>query len=313
MENKVWVSSSPHIHSGESTHRIMRDVLIALAPATIAGIYFFGMPALQTIVLAVLASVATEYVIQKFFLRKRPTISDLSAVVTGLLLAFNLPSGAPWYLPVFGGIFAIAIAKQVFGGLGHNFINPALAARAFLMASWPVAMTTWPVPKLVDGSTAATPLAIVKGVTEGELPSLMNVFVGNVGGCIGETSAILLILGGLYLVYRGVIDIRVPLTFIGTAFVFGFLFFGFDVTGAVYQLGLGGIMLGAFFMATDYSSSPSTLRGHLIFAFGAGMITMIIRKWGGYPEGVSYSILLMNVATPLIDKYVQPKVFGGAK
>lgn len=312
MENKVWVSSSPHIHSGLSTKNIMRDVLIALAPATAAGIYFFGLPALKTIVLAVLACVATEYFIQKVMLKVEPTISDLSAAVTGLLLAFNMPSGAPWYLPVIGGIFAIAIAKQVFGGLGHNFVNPALAARAFLMASWPIAMTTWPVP-LTDGTTGATPLAILKGSVEGQLPSLMNVMMGNVGGCIGETSAILLILGGLYLVYRGVINIKVPLTYIGTAFVFGFLLYGFDVTTAFYQVAVGGMMLGAFFMATDYSSTPSTLKGHMIFAFGCGLITMIIRRFGGYPEGVSYSILLMNVATPLIDKYVQPTVFGGGK
>lgn len=312
MENKVWVSSSPHIHSGQKVNVIMRDVLIALAPATIAGIYFFGLPALKTIVLAVLAAVGTEYFIQKVMLKTKPTISDLSAAVTGLLLAFNMPAGAPWYLPVIGGIFAIGIAKQVFGGLGHNFINPALAARAFLMASWPIAMTTWPVP-LADGVTGATPLAILKGTTEGQLPSIMSALMGNVGGCIGETSAILILLGGLYLVYRGVINIKVPLMFIGSAFVFGFLFFGFDVTTAVYQVAVGGIMLGAFFMATDYASTPSTMKGHLIFAFGCGLITMVIRKFGGYPEGVSYSILLMNVLTPLIDKYVQPKVFGGGK
>lgn len=312
MENKVWVSSSPHIHSGNKTNVIMRDVLIALTPATIAGIYFFGLPALKTVLLAVLTAVATEYFIQKFMLKVKPTITDLSAVVTGLLLAFNLPSGSPWYLPVIGSIFAIAIAKQVFGGLGHNFINPALAARAFLMASWPVAMTTWPAP-LSDGTTGATPLAILKGVSEGQLPSFMQAFTGNIGGCIGETSAILIILGGLYLVYRGVINIKVPLAFIGSAFVFGFLFYGFDLTAAVYQIAVGGIMLGAFFMATDYSSTPSTMKGHLIFAIGAGFITIIIRRFGGYPEGVSYSILLMNVVTPLIDRYVQPKVFGGGK
>lgn len=312
MENKVWVSSSPHIHSGAKVNVIMRDVLIALTPATIAGIYFFGLPALKTIVLTVLAAVATEYFIQKYMLKTKPTINDLSAVVTGLLLAFNLPAGAPWYLPVIGGIFAIGIAKQVFGGLGHNFINPALAARAFLMASWPIAMTTWPVP-LSDGVTGATPLAILKGSAEGELPSMVSALMGNVGGCIGETSAILILIGGLYLVYRGVINIKVPLMFIGSAFVFGFLFYGFDVTTAFYQVAVGGIMLGAFFMATDYASTPSTLKGHLIFAFGCGLITMVIRKFGGYPEGVSYSILLMNVVTPLIDKYVQPKVFGGGK
>lgn len=312
MENKVWVSSSPHIHSGQKVNVIMRDVLIALAPATIAGIYFFGLPAVKTILLAVLAAVGTEYFIQKFMLKTKPTISDLSAAVTGLLLAFNLPAGAPWYIPVIGGIFAIAIAKQVLGGLGHNFVNPALAARAFLMASWPIAMTTWPVP-MADGVTGATPLAILKGAAEGDLPSFTQALIGNVGGCIGETSAILILLGGLYLVYRGVINIKVPLMFIGSAFVFGFMFYGFNVMTAFYQVVVGGMMLGAFFMATDYSSTPTTLKGHLIFAFGCGLITMLIRRYGGYPEGVSYSILLMNVATPLIDKYVQPKVFGGGK
>lgn len=312
MENRVWVSSSPHIHSGQKVNVIMRDVLIALAPATIAGIYFFGLPAVQTILLAVLTAVATEYLIQKFMLKTKPTITDLSAVVTGLLLAFNLPAGVPWYIPVVGSIFAIAIVKQIFGGLGHNFINPALAARAFLMASWPIAMTTWPVP-LTAGITGATPLAIIKGSAEGPLPGFTQALIGNVGGCIGETSAILILLGGLYLVYRGVINIKVPLMFIGSAFVFGFLFYGFDVMTAFYQVVAGGMMLGAFFMATDYSSSPTTLKGHLMFAFGCGLITMVIRRYGGYPEGVSYSILLMNVVTPLIDKYVQPKVFGGGK
>lgn len=312
MENKVWVSSSPHIHSGEKVNVIMRDVLIALTPATIAGIYIFGLPALKTILLAVFAAVATEFLIQKYMLKTKPTISDLSAVVTGLLLAFNLPAGAPWYLPVIGSFFAIAIVKQVFGGLGHNFINPALGARAFLMASWPIAMTTWPVP-FSDGITAATPLAILKGAAEGPLPSLTHALIGNVGGCIGETSVLLILLGGLYLVYRGVINIKVPLMFVASAFAFGFLFYGFDVTAAFYQVAVGGLMLGAFFMATDYASTPTTLKGHLIFAFGCGLITMVIRKFGGYPEGVSYSILLMNVVTPLIDKYVQPKVFGGGK
>lgn len=312
MENRVWVSSSPHIHSGQKVNVIMRDVLIALTPATIAGIYFFGLPAVKTILLAVLAAVATEYFIQKFMLKTKPTITDLSAVVTGLLLAFNLPAGVPWYIPVVGSIFAIAIVKQVFGGLGHNFINPALGARAFLMASWPIAMTTWPVP-LTAGITGATPLAILKGSAEGPLPGFTQALIGNVGGCIGETSAILILLGGLYLVYRGVINIKVPLMFIGSAFVFGFLFYGFDVMTAFYQVVAGGMMLGAFFMATDYSSSPTTLKGHLMFAFGCGLITMVIRRYGGYPEGVSYSILLMNVVTPLIDKYVQPKVFGGGK
>jgi electron transport complex protein RnfD len=320
MEAKFRVSSSPHIRSKETVSTVMRDVIIALLPATLAGIFYFGIPALMTIALAIGTAVLTEWFIQKIMFKKGSTVKDLSAVVTGLLLAMNLPATTPWYIPVLGSIFAIAIVKQAFGGLGFNFMNPALGARAFLMASWPNEMTTWVVPKAVDGVTGATPLAIIKAVNAGstevslsELPSFMNALTGNIGGCLGETSALLLILGGLYLVYRGVIDIKVPLTFIGTTFAVSFLIGGFDVTLSVYQVITGGLMLGAFFMATDYASTPINLKGKIVFAFGCGFITAIIRQFGGYPEGVSYSILLMNVAAPLIEKYTKAKVFGGDK
>ncbi|WIV10575.1 RnfABCDGE type electron transport complex subunit D [Proteiniborus sp. MB09-C3] len=310
MENKLIASSSPHIRSDETISRIMLDVIIALLPATLASIYFFRFNALKLIVLSVLSAVITEAIFQKA--RKKPvTINDLSAVVTGLLLAFNIPSSAPWWIPVIGSAFAIAIVKQFFGGLGHNFMNPALAARAMLLASWPTIMTEWVTPG-ADAVSTATPLAILKGQAEGILPSLTDMLMGNMGGSLGETSAILLIIGGIYLLYRGVINWRIPFTYIGTVAVI-MLAFGGGIQNTMYHLLSGGLMLGAFFMATDYASSPVTKKGQIIFGIGAGLLTSVIRLKGGYPEGVSYSILLMNVAAPLIDKYTGPKVFGEVK
>ncbi|KGG81191.1 NADH:ubiquinone oxidoreductase [Caloranaerobacter azorensis H53214] len=311
MDNKLIVSSSPHIRSDETISRIMLDVIIALLPATLASIYYFRFNALKLIVLAVLTAVATEALIQKL-LKKPITVNDLSAVVTGLLLAFNIPASAPWWIPVIGSAFAIAIVKQAFGGLGHNFMNPALAARAMLLASWPVIMTNWVTPGPEAVSTA-TPLAILKGEAANQvLPSLKDVFFGNVGGCLGETSAILLILGGLYLLYRGVINWRIPFTYIGTVAVMMLIFDG-GFNNMVYHIFAGGLMLGAFFMATDYASSPVTPKGQIIFGIGCGVITSVIRLYGGYPEGVSYSILLMNIVAPLLDKYTSPRVFGEVK
>lgn len=314
MEQQQYrVSSSPHFRSTESVSGIMRDVVIALLPATAAGIYFFGLSALITVLLSVGAAVVTEYFIQRYMRKIPSTIGDFSAVVTGLLLALNLPASVPWFIPVIGSVFAVAIVKQAFGGLGFNFMNPALAARAFLMASWPTDMTTWAVPRAVDGITGPTALGILKEGLPDKLPSAIDALIGNVGGCIGETSALLLILGGLYLVWRGVIDIRIPAVYIATTFVLLFVFNGFDIQVAFLHVLIGGLMLGAFFMATDYSSTPVNFRGQMIFAFGAGLLTAIIRQFGGYPEGVSYSILLMNVATPLIEKYSKSRVFGGGK
>ncbi|WP_369813260.1 RnfABCDGE type electron transport complex subunit D [Caloranaerobacter sp. TR13] len=311
VDNKLIVSSSPHLRSDETINRIMLDVIIALLPATLASIYYFRFNALKLIVLAVLTAMVTEALIQK--LMKKPiTVNDLSAVITGLLLAFNIPASAPWWIPVIGSAFAIAIVKQAFGGLGHNFMNPALAARAMLLASWPVIMTNWVAPGAEAVSTA-TPLAILKGEAANQiLPPLKDVFFGNVGGSLGETSAILLILGGAYLLYRGVINWRIPFTYIGTVAVMMLIFDG-GLTSMIYHIFAGGLMLGAFFMATDYASSPVTPKGQIIFGIGCGVITSVIRLYGGYPEGVSYSILLMNVVAPLLDKYTSPRVFGEVK
>ncbi len=311
METMLRVSSSPHIRSNDTVSSIMRDVVIALLPATAASIYFFGMKAAIIVAITILTAVLTEAGIQK--LRKQKvTINDWSAVVTGLLLALNLPASAPWWIPVIGAIFAIAIVKHVFGGIGSNFMNPALAARAFLVTSWPIQMTTWIAPG-ADAVSTATPLGMIKeGATEA-LPSLMDVMTGSVGGSLGETSAVLLIIGGLYLLYRKVISYRIPVFYIGTVFILTFLLGGFDITESIYSIFVGGLMLGAIFMATDYSSSPITPKGQIVFAMGAGILTTLIRFYGGYPEGVQFSILLMNVATPLIERFTAPKLFGGAK
>ncbi len=313
MENtRFLVSSSPHIRSGESTKRIMIDVIIALLPALVVGIYFFGLKALWLTMVSVGFAVATEVVMQKI-MKKPVTINDFSAVVTGILLAFNVPVTLPWWMLAIGAIFAIALVKQCFGGVGYNFVNPALAARAMLFASWPVDMTSWVKPG-IDAVTTATPMAILKGTeATGVLPSVWNMFVGNIGGCIGETSALALLIGGLYLLYRKVISPRIPLTYIATVGVLTLLFSGFDLTIVPYHLFGGGLFLGAIFMATDYSSSPMTAKGQIIFALSCGLLTSVIRFYGGYPEGVSYSILLMNIATPLIDRFTLPRKFGGVK
>ncbi len=313
MSNLLIVSSSPHIRAKDTVDRIMMDVIIALMPALLASIYFFRLGAVKILFFSIASCVITEAVIQK--LCKKPvTVNDFSAVVTGILLAFNLSSAASWWIPVIGGVFAIAIVKQIFGGLGHNFVNPALAARAMLLASWPVQMTSWVTPG-ADAVSTATPLAILKGSAESAaaMPSMMDLFVGNVGGCIGETSALLLLIGGLYLIYRKVITPVIPVVYIGTVAVLMLLLGGFDFHFMMQNLLAGGLFLGAFFMATDYATSPMSVKGQIIFAFGCGFIASMIRLYGGYPEGVSYSILVMNLATPLIDRYTRPAIFGGAK
>lgn len=310
------VSSSPHIQTGTTVSHIMRDVIIALLPATFAGIYFFGIPAAINVVVGIVGAVTAEYLAQKL-LKKPITISDLSAVVTGLLLAMNVPPTLPWWITLIGSFFAIVVAKQLFGGIGHNFINPALAARAVLLASWPVPMTTWTAPG-ADAVSTATPLAIIKmgsevsaNISNGHAPvQLFDLLIGRTGGCIGETSAILLLLGGLYLIYRGVITYHVPLTYLLTVAVLTFIFSGMQASMALYNLLSGGLFLGAFFMATDYASSPVNTKAQVVYAIGCGFLTSVIRYYGGYPEGVSYSILLMNVATPLLDKFIVPKKFG---
>lgn len=305
------ISNSPHIWTSESTRKIMLDVIIALLPTTIVGVYLFGFDAALVVLLSTSSCVLTEYVCQKIM--KRPvTINDLSAVVTGILLGLNLPSSlikeGYWCLPIIGGIVAIALAKQIYGGLGDNFLNPALAARAVLLTSWPVAMTTF---YTVDGVSSAT---ILSETGFGATP--LQMFMGTIPGTIGEVSKIAILVGFAYLLIRKVISWHIPVIFTATTALLTFILgdgsgaFTGDVLKAVLS---GGLLLGAVFMATDYTTSPMTKKGQVIFAVGCGLITVIIRRFGSYPEGVSYSILIMNIITPLIDKYVQPKLYGEVK
>lgn len=309
MENKLIASSSPHIRHDETTQKLMLDVIIALLPALVASIFYFGYSSLILVVSAVVAAIVAEYSCQKFM--NRPiTVTDLSAVVTGMLIAFNLPSTAPWWVAAAGSVFAIVIVKQIFGGIGFNFLNPALAGRAFLMASWSQHVAGGFIDPITDAVSSATPLTLIKSGAVGQLPTIGNMLLGNIPGVIGETSSILLILGGLYLIYRGTIKWIIPACYIGTVAVIALLVDGGSLLP--YHLFGGGLMLGAFFMATDFATSPITDKGKVIYAVGAGVLTMLIRKVGGYPEGVSYSILLMNILTPMINLYIQPKVFGVA-
>lgn len=321
MEKKLIVSSSPHVRSNEDTSYIMKQVIIALIPAALAGVYFFRLNAISVMFFCILGTVGSEFLYQKIT-KEESTIGDFSAVVTGLLLAFNVPASLPWWMCLAGGAFAIIVIKMVFGGIGNNFINPALGARAFLLASFPVAMTAWTNPGVnwigsnLDAVTTATPLSFLKVGAEGVTDltatgiNMTDMIVGNIGGCIGETSTILIVLGGVYLIYKGIIDYTIPAFYIGTVFILIFILGGFSFDFALYELFAGGLMLGGFFMLTDYTTSPMTKKGQIIYALLAGIITSVIRLYGGYPEGVSYSILLANVATPLIDKYVSNRVFG---
>jgi electron transport complex protein RnfD len=302
----------------------MYSVAAALIPAIFAGVYLFGLQALWVILLSVAVGMATEAAAQRMMGRK-VTISDGSAVVTGILLALNLPSTVPWWLVVVGSAIAIVIGKQIYGGLGYNPFNPALVARVILLISFPVQMTTWANPgpafsRAVDVVTTATPLGamkthlLVKGSLEGfAMGDLWNPLVGNIGGCIGETSVIALLIGAGFLLYRGYISWHIPVTFIGTVFILSGVFWLINpdqYMNPLFHTLTGGLMLGAFYMATDMVTSPVTTRGMMVFGMGCGAITIIIRLFGGYPEGVSYSILLMNAATPLMDRYMRPKTFG---
>lgn len=309
LDKTMTMSMAPHIKSNESTRRIMLDVIIAMAPAMIGSVYFFGMKALMLILVSVASAVVFEAGTQKFF-KKDLQIGDLSAVVTGILLAFNLPANAPWWIAVFGAGFAIIIVKEFFGGIGSNFMNPALAGRAALVASWPSIMANYVNP---DGVTSATPLAIMKdGGTAASLPSIQRMLTGDIGGSLGETVTILLLIGGIYLLVRKVIEWRIPTFYILSTAVM-LVILGVDMSLIPYHLLGGGLILGAFFMATDYSSSPITPVGKIIFAVGCGVLTALIRVKGGMPEGVSYSILLMNIMTPIIERFTKPKVFGEVK
>lgn len=307
LDDMLTVSAAPHIRSNESVRRIMLDVIIALVPAMIGSIYFFGLDALKLLLVTTISAVVFEAGIQKLF-GKEIRVRDLSAVVTGILLAFNLPATTPWWVAVFGAGFAIIIVKELFGGIGSNFMNPALAARAALVASWPGIMSNYINP---DGISSATPLAVLKAGS-GSLPSIQRMLIGDIGGVIGETSVILLLMGAAYLIVRKVIDWKIPAVFIATTAIF-LMIFGVDASDLIYHILGGGLILGAFFMATDYSSSPVTPKGRIIFALGCGLLTALIRVHGSMPEGVSYSILIMNVAAPVIEKWTKPRVFGEVK
>jgi electron transport complex protein RnfD len=310
QDNLLIVSSSPHLHSPDNVPAAMRDVLIALVPALVAAVYYFRLPAVMVILACVVSAYLAELVCLKIMKRESST-REYSAVVTGLLLAFCLPPTLPVWMAALGAIFAVVIAKHLFGGLGHNIFNPALIGRAFLLASFPVAMTTWTSP--IDGLTTASPLGIMKEAAGQQLPGIAELFLGNVSGSLGETSALALLIGGLYLLYKKHIDWRIPGSYLGTVFVLTSIVAAVKGQGLeypVFHLFAGGLFLGAFFMATDWVTSPVTKTGRLIFGAGAGVLVVLIRLKGGYPEGVCYSILLMNVVTPLIDRYTKARVFG---
>ncbi len=305
MNNKLKLSVSPHIHSGQSTAGIMRDVLISLLPATIAGTVIFGLRSLLVIAICVAACVGFEALFN-FIIKKDQTIGDLSAAVTGLLLALNLPANIPLWQCVIGSLFAIVVVKCLFGGIGCNPVNPAITARVFMLVAFG-SMTVQAFPTVVDTVSGATPLSLGEGA---EMPSLLNLFLGLNGGAIGETCVLALVLGFVYLLVRRVITWHIPISFIGTVFVCSFFMEGMDVTSALAMILSGGLFIGAIFMATDYVTSPATAAGKLIFGLGAGLITFVIRYFGVYPEGVSFAILFMNILTPYIDSWTRHKVFG---
>ena len=314
-------SYQPQVRTNTDTSRIMLDVMIALIPALCVGIFMFGFKALLLTAVSMAACVFFEWGYRKL-LKKPDSIGDLSACVTGMLISFVIPVGSPWWMPVVGAFFAMVIVKQLYGGIGKNFLNPALAARAFMMASWSVIMTTWAVPRTlaaagIDGTTMATPLKYLKaGEALPDYFTNLNLFLGNVPGCIGEISVLALLLGGIYLLARKVINWRIPVAFIGTVAVLTVIFGKEGYTNFDWMLKnvlSGGLFLGAIFMATDYSSSPVTLNGQLLYGFGCGALTVLIRYFGSYPEGVSYAILIMNLCAWAIDKGTHGRQFGVSK
>lgn len=308
MNNKLIVSSSPHIGAKTKTRNIMLDVIIALIPALIASVIIFGPRTLVVTCATVASCVLAEYICRKVMKRDN-TVGDLSAIVTGLLLAFNLPSGIPIWIAVLGGIIAIVVVKQMFGGLGQNFVNPALAARIILMTSFPTAMTTWPAPMSADAVSTATPLALIASGNSDQVPGYLELFLGVRGGCLGETCILALLIGGVYLVIRKVISPIIPVVYIGVVAIFTAVL-GQD---PLMQILSGGLFLGAIFMATDYVTSPLTNKGKVIYAIGCAILTVLIRTYGSLPEGVSFSIIIMNILTPHIEKLTTPKAFGVRK
>lgn len=319
MANKLIVAPAPHVQTAQSTARIMRDVVIALMPALVVSTVVFGWDVLCVTALSVFSCVAFEYLIQKFLVRGPLTLCNWSAVVTGVLLAFNLPATIPWWIVVMGAFVAIAIAKMTFGGLGKNPFNPALVGRVFLLIAYPVQMTSFPMPVngAFDALSGATPLAAVKQGAGFDVLGVQDLLLGNMTGSLGEVAAAALLCGFVYLLWRRVITWHTPVTIFLTMALFAFVVaLATGMTGAalwqfpLFHILAGGAMLGAIFMATDYSTSPMTVKGCVIFAVGIGVITMCIRLWGAYPEGMSFAILVMNACVPLINKYVKPKRFG---
>ncbi|MBR0041913.1 MAG: RnfABCDGE type electron transport complex subunit D [Bacteroides sp.] len=319
MGNKLFISNSPHVHSGDSVKKNMYGVLIALVPAFIASLVVFGMGALIVTLTSVAACVFFEWAIVKFLLKKDTcTVCDGSAILTGVLLAFNLPSNLPLWIIIIGALFAIGVGKMSFGGLGCNPFNPALVGRVFLLLSFPVQMTSWPVAAQFDATTAATPLALIKAGNFEALPDTLSLLLGNgaatVGaGCIGEVSELALIIGLIYMLWKKIITWHVPVSILLAVFVFAGIMHWINPTefaSPLYHLASGGLLLGACFMATDYVTSPMNHRGMLIYGVCIGLLTVIIRLFGAYPEGMSFAILIMNAFTPLINTYVKPKRFG---
>lgn len=326
--NKLTVSLSPHDYGKDSVKKIMYGVIIAMLPALFVSVYFFGFDAIKVNLIAIAACVFFEWFFQKVFIKGKPTIVDGSAIVTGMLLAFNVPSNLPWWIIIIGAIVSIGIGKMSFGGLGNNPFNPALVGRVFLLISFPVQMTSWPKVSVLnfamtDAQTGATPLAVVKeGLKNGEgfstimesMPhSYTDMFMGQMGGSLGEISAVALLLGGLYMLFRKIITWHIPVSILGTVAIFTGLLYGINsevYADPAFHLLTGGLMLGAIFMATDMVTSPMTPKGMIIYGVGIGVITVLIRVWGAYPEGVSFAILIMNALVPLINNWSKPKRFG---
>lgn len=318
MENSLYVSPSPHIHGGDSISKNMYGVLIALIPAFLVSLYSFGLGALIVTATSVLACVIFEYLIQRFLMKKEPTLCDGSAILTGVLLAFNVPSNLPIWIILIGALAAIGIGKMSFGGLGNNIFNPALVGRVFLLISFPAQMTTWPVPDVfpmtyTDAETGAT---ILSSLHEGvaNLPSTLDMLIGSIGGSLGEVSAIALLLGFAFLLWKKIITWHIPVAILATVFVFTGILYLINPTVYVnpfIHLLSGGLLLGSIFMATDYVTSPMSKNGMIVYGIGIGLLTSVIRIFGSYPEGMSFAILIMNAFTPLINSYIKPKHFGG--
>jgi Na+-translocating ferredoxin:NAD+ oxidoreductase subunit D len=327
MSNLLNVSPSPHTYGKESTQKLMLNVVVALIPALIASVFYFGIGAIIVTTTSVASCLLFEYLIQRFILKKPISITDGSAIVTGLLLAFNLPSNIPVLIIVIGSFISIAVAKMTFGGLGNNPFNPALVGRVFMLISFPVQMTSWPVPKgfgtgYIDAVTGATPLAIIKeGLKNGEplsqlmdkIPTPAQMFLGNMGGSMGEVAAVALLIGFIYLLLKKVITWHIPVSVIGSMAIFTTILWLANPeknADPMFHILAGGVLLGAIFMATDYVTSPMNPKSMIIYGCGIGIITVIIRVWGAYPEGVSFAILIMNAFVPLMNAYIKPKRFG---